>query len=221
MKVLTSKEIPILFSTPMIQAILAGRKTQTRRVVKSEPLRWLEESGFTPEFVADPGNSFCPYGHPGDILWVRETWFPAAINGSKVMIGYNVDEPKQTIEITTEKVDYYWKQMDKGRYIPSIHMPKEAARIWLEVTDVRAERLQDISEQQAIAEGIEKRRGSTSSTKFDYKHYRYDHSYDVSAEVSFRTLWEKINGPETWNANPWVWVVSFKVLSTTGKPNKQ
>lgn len=234
MKVLTSKEIPILFSTPMVQALLAGRKTQTRRIVKPAPQgRMYKEHEKETWSDTDWGHTYkCTYGKPGDIIYVRETWFPAAINGNKVLIGYNVEDPQQTIEITTDKVDSYWKQLDKGRHIPSIHMPKEAARIWLEVTEVRVERLQDISEEDAKAEGIERNctydgNHSICSTctnqcrsEGEWLHYMrdLDDFPAYSAKESFQSLWQSINGPDSWNANPWVWVVSFKVLSTTGKP---
>ena len=178
------KEIPILFSTPMVQAILEGRKTQTRRVVKGEALKWLEPDMFTPEFVANPENSLCPYGQPGDLLWVRETWINQ--DGDYKFLADNLD----------------WKGIMKFK--PSIYMPKEAARIWLKVVNVRVERLQEISEQDAIAEGVE--------TLGLYP------GYSVSSRGKFEGLWNHINGAESWDANPWVWVVEFEVLSTTGRP---
>lgn len=259
------KEIPILFSTPMVQAELDGRKTNTRRlknleVINENPDKWSFQEKFTHvgkyerdkhayRFVDGEGSFMdilCPFGRPGDLLWVRENW---------QLKGWDFEEGTMTVKYATgetykclahdpdedsswlmDKVDWledhgYIKPdptneemfvfTDKKQpYKPSIHMPKEAARIWLQVESVRVERLQDISEQDAIAEGIEKKPGSSSSTMFDYKHYGYDHSYDVEAKASFRTLWDSINGPDSWPANPWLWVISFRVLSTTGKPDK-
>lgn len=147
------KQIPILFSTPMVQAILAGRKTITRRIVKAE----LDDRGLR---YCNPntgwedwhGNGIArPYGNPGDMLYVRENWFPAAINGNKVMIGVDPKDSTQSWEIATEDAAPYWKKLNRGCMIPSIHMPKEASRIWLEVTDIRVERLLDISEADAVA----------------------------------------------------------------------
>jgi uncharacterized protein YqfB (UPF0267 family) len=200
------KEIPILFSTPMVQAILAGRKTQTRRIIKSrhesglfqvsrrksdgqiisiESLDWDERNC--------EKNITCPYGQPGDLLWVRESW-----RGVKQDFGEDRYEYRATEKID---IDTKWK--------PSIHMPKTAARIWLEVTNVRAERLQDITEHDALQEGMS---------------IRYDKDEDGLVvkdkrnTEAFEELWQSINGTESWEANPWVWVVEFKVLSTTGKP---
>jgi hypothetical protein len=175
------KEYPILFSTPMVQAILEGRKTQTRRVIQPQPkvinkhdFKWknLCYSGMT-EIHGGTFRLQNPYGWPGDLLWVRETFQIIPPNS----IFYKADKEN--------KVKKGWK--------PSIHMPKEAARIWLQIKDVRVERLQQISYADAKAEGVE------------YPHNFYD-------------LWLKINGPLSWDANPWVWVVEFEVVSTTGKP---
>lgn len=238
------KEIPILYNTPMVQALLGKRKTQTRRIMKPQikdcdhsryteaewkdkPTEWSEASlkigraycgmcGNGVEYSKDYGGIKCPYGQPGDLLYVRETWFPAAITGNEVMVGYHGQDPTHTHEFTTDNIDFYWKQMDKGHMIPSIHMPKEAARIWLQVESIRVERLQDISEEDAQAEGVK-----TTETQLGESYFDYTTGYFnglLSAKDSFRTLWKSINGPESWQANPWVWCISFKVLSTTGHP---
>lgn len=224
------KEIPILFSTPMVQAILQGRKTMTRRIVK-----------FPKDFTGKVFNN-APYGLkyssslygdtvqrlayalPGDILWVRETWSPKYVKGALSGFQYNyphicpwtylADDPKAKAYGVGES----WK--------PSIHMPKDACRIWLEVTAVRAERLHDITEEDAISEGIE-----WYVDEFNYRHFKDyladasgyghpDHDYPTvsTAVTSFSTLWQKLNGKESLQLNPWVWVISFKVLSTTGRP---
>lgn len=180
-KVDIMKERPILFSAPMVRAILDGRKTQTRRVVKGEALRWLND-GFTPKFVADYQNRLCPYGKPGDHLWVRETFH--TVDGHSAFY----------------RADYeHNPKGDKEHGIvwtPSIHMPRWASRISLKIIGVRVERLQDISEKDAWAEGCEGFDDDVSGGKSGYCEY---------AE-----LWEEINGKGSWDANPWVWVIKFK-----------
>lgn len=207
------KEIPILFSTSMVQAILDDRKSMTRRVVKPQP----DENGveFMPNapsldweqvykdiwrpwiWDTEEGESImkdCPYGQPGDLLWVRESW-------CKITNASKEEDNRLHYRASTGKNNFTWK--------PSIHMMKSDARIWLQVTDVRVERLNDISEEDAIAEGILK-----INTGY-YKNYLYD-TGGIPPFASFRSLWQSINGPESWDANPWVWVVSYKVVSKMG-----
>lgn len=167
------KERPILFSGPMVRAILSGAKTQTRRVVKGVALEWLAE-GFTPEFVASPDNYVCPYGQSCDRLWVRETFW----------------QPRDKSE-TLFKAD--GAILGCGKWKPSIHMPRWASRITLEIVSVRVERLNDISEQDARAEG---------APPLDATGYR----------GGFFHLWQSINGHDSLDANPWVWVVEFRRL---------
>lgn len=184
------KERPILFSAPMVRAILEGRKTVTRRPVKGVGLVWLDN--FKPEYVADPDNNLCPYGKPGDRLWVRETFNqtnPGALDG---VYYYRAD-------------GRFPKCIGGGRFTsaeswkPSIHMPRAASRILLEITDLRVERLQDISNEQALAEGVKSAEPDIDPDGNDY-----------SPCELFGGLWTMINGMESWNANPWVWVVEFK-----------
>lgn len=185
------KERPILFSAPMVRAILEGRKTMTRRVIKNQCEHigiGRDESGV---FVHrhcehDTGITRCPYGQPGDRLWVRETFLydyfmhentagiPDLPDGQfSHRIVYRASNPDHPITVGSEK----WK--------PSIFMPRKYSRITLEITNVRVERLQDISEEYAKQEGFP----------------------DV---VHFYELWTILNGKESWRANPWVWVVEFK-----------
>jgi hypothetical protein len=181
-------ERPILFSAPMVRAILDGGKTQTRRVVKSkrepvlipfaalqsemqEHLELLGWRQWTKGHLGPP----CPYGQPGDRLWVRESF-------AKDSDGY------------VYKATCPWWDSLIGKK-PSIHMPRDASRITLEITDVRVERLQHISEVDAQAEGA---------------FFAPDAAYKNSFKQGFENLWQSINGPESWDANPWVWVVSFK-----------
>lgn len=227
----TMKEHPILFSTTMVQAILGGRKTQTRRIVKPQPDFAQDKPHCFTEFMQamSPPKSEeinCPYGQPGDRLWVRET-FAYTINDHEPYdtISYKADNFHRDVnrpgfEFTGEDMCGWlvsicqngWHDADLSeclKWKPSIHMPKSAARIWLEITEVKVERLQDISKEDAKAEGI-KYKGITC---YDYMTGLYD-LFDPRS--SFTSLWYKINGPESWHTNPWVWVVKFKVLSTTG-----
>lgn len=185
----------ILYKATMALAVLAGIKTQTRRIVKGMALEWLESGEFTPEFVANPNNHLCPYGHPGDQLWGREAWrtvkeadhLPPRDLTPAHRIWYEADAPHQP---------------GAGKLRPSMFMPRWASRILLEIVSVRVERLQDISEQDAIAEGV--RQYSVLE--------RIQAGKDRWARHAYRELWESINGPGSWDANPWVWVVSFKLL---------
>jgi hypothetical protein len=176
---------PILFNTEMVRAILDGRKTQTRRVVKPQPQSYSFDGRV---YIFDEGELPKPQYQPGDILYVRETWAPGAT-------------------FATEGKTFYRADDDYGDNIlhwhPSIHMPKEAARIFLRVTDVRVERLRDIDENGAIAEGL-------------YKGWRLCGmgSLALSARQAFMWLWETITrkapAADSWACNPWVWVISFE-----------
>lgn len=191
-------ERPIMFSAPMVRAILAGTKTQTRRVLKQVQIR----SAGMPEPEWRSVHTLCPYGQPGDRLWVRESW--------RAFAAFNRTPPR---DITAGPVwheardDVAFHPTAYGTLRPSIHMPRWASRITLEVTGVRVERLQDISEADAIAEGIEH-----AAVPGWWRLYGRDTSGDMdrSPRVSYHSLWESINGPGSWDANPWVWVVEFK-----------
>ena len=191
------KERPILFSAPMVRAILDGRKTVTRRPVKGAGLKWLED--FTPEYVADPANSLCPYGKPGDRLWVRETCF---INDYR-QAGVPVEERADVdLVYRADPLPDWEGEESLITWRPSIHMPRWASRILLEITDVRVERLQDISRADIRAEGLQ----CPPELGGDDVSPNYRDWYPAA----WRQLWESINGADSWNANPWVWVVEFK-----------
>ncbi len=218
------KEKPILFSTSMVQAILEERKLMTRRVVKMRDGSLMDDNDLSNHLdnsfshVMDFTKKYpyweelkCPYGEVGDILWVRETFGfgtrPCPVNGWRDGIEYKADEKYiddvEDLPLYDLPEGIEFKE-SKG-WKPSIFMPKDACRIFLEITDIRVERLQDISEEDAIAEGVEK-----WSDGFDYKCYskhagRYTHAKD-----SFFSLWESINGKESWDKNPFVWVLNFK-----------
>lgn len=194
------KERPILFSGPMVRALLEGRKTQTRRSLRPEHVGRL---------LADDqssGHEFCPYGQPGDRLWVRETWAPAR-NGDtgKVVAIYRAD---WTANGSPEGPSYdaTWKG-----WKPSIHMSRWASRLTLEVTEVRVQRLQEISEEDARSEGV----GESLVSGFtDAEATAFLGALvDGGPVQGFRVLWDSINGPTAWNANPWVWAVSFGVVT--------
>jgi len=218
------KERPILFSGPMVRALLDGRKTQTRRVVKPMP-KWAERFP-----ICDPDNMAaghqiwwwdgkfdrvgvsqdCPYGKPGDRLWVKETWRPTkSFEPWDMDVTYRADGERRTVK-DGEFGDRDWtmpKAAATGNVSP-LFMPRWAARVVLEITDVRVERLHEITEGDSIAEGADQ---YASSTKL-----RRDRPYDSSLNGIYREgfseLWEAINGAGSWAANPWVWAVSFRVL---------
>lgn len=203
------KERPILFSSPMVRAILDGSKTMTRRAVKGYAQEWLSDDGFTPEFVADPKNHLCPYGKPGDRLWCRETW--SAFDGNAIR--YAADNVTRVFPVSWPQSaaihGLHARHGNKRR--PSIHMPRWASRILLEIVSVRVERLQDISEDDARAEGIAVD-GNGHAVRDDAYNYG-------SARTAFAELWESINGAGSWAANPWVWVAEFRRVETTeGRP---
>lgn len=193
------KERPILFSGPMVRAILAGTKTQTRRVVKERHIDAAPPVHFF-QYLREN----CPYGQPGDRLWVRESWRTVA-------------EADNTAPRDLNAAYRYWYEADAphqigfGKLRPSIHMPRAASRILLEITAVRVERLHNISEADAQADGVER-----VVVGSGWRRYCDPDSEEVGvppcgdARRSFRSLWKYINGAESWNANPWVWVVEFK-----------
>ncbi|EIL99106.1 hypothetical protein [Rhodanobacter thiooxydans] len=200
------RELPILFSAPMVRAILEGRKTVTRRIAKGvhfvhavagEALKSADSAG---------GRIPCPYGQPGDRLWVREAF------------GYEFDTPLGT-NAPPDRVIYRADAKHAGKvgWSPSIHMPRTASRITLEVTGVRVERLQAISEDDAIAEGIHTVQiGSGYRDSYSATPVTWADAVEQAAvthedpRLAFRDLWESINGSGSWNVNPWVWVVEFK-----------
>jgi hypothetical protein len=211
-------ERPIKFNAEMVRAILYGRKTQTRRVVKltadghvqapSKHLRW---------YPTDPGAiQACRYGKPGDLLWVRETWARHASGVDYAADFAAVSRPQA------------------GPWRPSIHMPRWASRITLRITDIRVERLQDITEDDARAEGCEARpfpgpwwQGYRDFGDGDLIHQQAIGEtapdwmiepkkmpptpwLDRSARDGFRSIWMGLHGPGAWDENPWVWAISFE-----------
>ena len=207
------KERQILFSAPMVRAILDGRKTVTRRPVKGSALKWLEE--FAPEFVALSANELCPFGRIGERLWVRETWY---CDHFEVQKGpylqpadmHDLDQSREDGELVYAADGLAPYEQEQPTWKPSIHMPRWASRILLEITDVRVERLQDITYEQAAAEGVH--RGPLREWCASDEGGAC-HKYPVPA---FRDLWQSVGG--NWQANPWVWVVEFKRLTQCSPP---
>jgi hypothetical protein len=192
------KERPILFSAPMVRALLAGTKTQTRRIVKPQPSmhpglvaddlahdgdgNWWIDSG---DLLGKPFR--CPYGVPGDTLWVKETLRRAPHAWTYGADGAEVSWPGRSAIAGLKK-----------EVIVSIHCRRDCSRISLRITDVRVERLNEISEADATAEGAA---------------IGYGEGAKISQRRMYELLWEHINGPGSWAANPWVWAVSFEVQS--------
>ncbi|PZE12736.1 hypothetical protein DMX10_13985 [Pseudomonas sp. 57B-090624] len=221
MTALQRKDRPIIFSGPMVRAILEGRKTVTRRVIKPQPyidtsgnFCWngsnygQNENGPRSAALASPipcsktKRVACPYGKPGDRLWVRETHFINDFRGANVP---EDDRAEAEIVYRADPLPCWEGEESEIPWRPSIHMPRWASRILLEITDVRVERLQAISEEQALAEGV--------------KGEPCDHARQACTDIgcwgdtakgAFGFLWESINGTGSWHANPWVWAISFR-----------
>ena len=216
------KERPILFSGEMVRALLREEnpKTQTRRLVKRTDSGRVKAIGSARNWHLDDPCAVlaCPYGQPGDRLWVRENY--------RLLAKMDCVSPGNAVDSTR------WFEADGmppvafqtyGKIRPSIHMPRWASRITLEVGSVRVERLQDISEEDALAEGIFYQK----PTAEDIKDGATDGVYIVpgltqplgqpmwapTAALAYRFLWESINGPASWDANPWVWVVTFRRIN--------
>ena len=206
---------PILFSTPMVQAILDGRKTQTRRIIKPQPLKQLFDvnMGYWSEEPSDLKQPYIKSKYKvGDILWVRETWqqqyFEQEIKKSWAGKCYVA---KDGFRYKADGVELDKSSKAFGKWKPSIFMPKEACRIFLEVTNVRVERLQEISVMDAINEGIQKTWISDDEKSTMWKNYINNGKGSYHHPVkSFSSLWESINGKESWKSNPWVWVYDFE-----------
>ncbi|MBX5532678.1 hypothetical protein ISE23_28050 [Pseudomonas aeruginosa] len=206
------RERPILFNDQMVRAILEGRKTVTRRVMKPQPdfLGSMVDPN-TPFKTLDAGlhaRITCPYGEPGDRLWVREAWAADAQVDAIAPRDLSQGEPIWfPADLSVRQTGC--SMISKGRGRPSIHMPRWASRILLEITAVRVERLQDISEDQAEAEGTQ------GCVPYCQSPYDSDGApacdcMNLTYKESFQALWSSINGAASWDANPWVWVVEFK-----------
>lgn len=233
----------ILYSGPMVRALLNGWKTQTRRIVKPQP-RWVPEgeglpgewqwnAGYkgkddrNPKFgmsftsyamtekgfadcIASCAYAACPYGQPGDLLWVRETWqefFADEIpegrrDGPRGLMGIPAKPERRSVVVFRADGEIpAHPEYGEANWRPAIFMPRKFSRLTLRLTDVRVERLQEISEADAIAEGI----APVSLYQLDCE--------SIPPSHRFRDLWNSINGPDSWDANPWCWVLSFNVIT--------
>jgi len=242
-------EHPILFSTPMVQAILALIKNMTRRtkgleIVNQDPdsFRYINKSNDDGvDFPIPADDKFtdgiwycfqkrnnngvdyilqCPFGQPGDKLWVKEMYYAYGywmedgktktgkkkqsfvdVTGTDFVYKYQENKPERLQTGKSYKMGWYMRN--------SLFMPKSAARLWFEITNVRVERLQDISHDDAKLEGVKHVIDKiTGYCGYDYITGGYN--LLTSPYNGFRSLWKKINGEESWNANPWVWVIEFK-----------
>jgi hypothetical protein len=212
-------EKPIIFSGPMIRAIIDGRKTMTRRVAKLTDSGRLKAVGSSRNWHPDDPNAAlaCPYGQPGERLWVREAWAPVVPGVTAPPFYYRADvSPSEFTNML--------------RWRPSIHMPRHASRITLEITGVRVERVQEITGKDAVKEGIESvwPDGDPSSYFGAFRNYEFETAHPKRGTVivpekhqlmgfqdatrSFRSLWDSLNAKRGfgWEVNPFVWVVEFK-----------
>lgn len=227
-------ERPILFSAPMVRALLEGRKTQTRRLVKLRGAESIEERPVGPDDDVSHCQPWpwspqhddwlaCPYGRNGDRLWVRETWASLQPTTNAATAANHLDRVVVRPEDDEQVALWYradgempvaeqlFSDDDDGiRWRPSIHMPRWASRITLEVTGVRVERLQAISEEDAKAEGVTPYTSLGLYQRIPGPGFNGALLADQPHRLPFADLWRDIDGPESWAANLWVWVVSFK-----------
>src|SRR5574343_491511 len=244
------RERPILFSAPMVRAILAGQKTQTRRVVKPQPPSnmhrhcWFDAPVYAWTYEPEPAAKWhrvrCPYGVPDDRLWVRETWASPEIQivaykadaecgawmgdggGGRIWIRHGLIHESPYYMQGRFPADTRTLRKYGGRWRPSIHMPRWASRITLEILSVRVERLQEITEEDAIAEGVESAACAARPGKRVYRDYYLDKhdpfEWYADPRRSYESLWDRINGKRgyPWVSNPWVWAVEFRRVEGTG-----
>lgn len=204
------KKRPILFSAPMVQALLAETKTQTRRIVKDTGFYAIDAAIHGAETAKRELAALatqCPHGQPGDRIWVRETCradeLPDGLDG----VRYLADDVFRPIDNTPAAADLWFAlyayRGKRGAIVPSIHMPRWASRISLEITGVRVERLNDISGDDAMAEGVQPTR--------DGAFHIVDDTFRAPDPVEcYARLWEDINGTGSWAANPWCWCIEFQ-----------
>ena len=213
---------PIIFNTEMVQAILDGRKTQTRMVIKSQPAIMANKKpleGYSDSMIKAAGDFPAPKYGPGDVLWVRETWRST---------DFEYHDGKWTASIQYKDLNKgprvsWWDNTDVGEpddciysktgWRPSIHMPREAARLFLRVTDVRVERINQITNNDILREGL---RSESCNICVHDGGSGCEHCFAILNP--FRKLWDSINAKRGygWDNNPWVWVYSFKRIGNPG-----
>jgi hypothetical protein len=216
------KQRPILFSAAMVRALLAGTKTQTRRALKHQPIdilpmpqkpseQWVTLDQREPESKEKVVR--CRFGVPGDELWVRETWQKIYERHD----GQRFTEARPGFQYRRSWIEYAATSREPPpKWRPSIHMPRAHCRITLRITDVRVERLQDISEADAIAEGVHR---DVQSWRTDVMWSRCAESGVMysTARMAYCDLWCEINGRNSWNANPWIWALSFELVAPSAR----
>ena len=250
------KETGLMFKAPLVLAILSGQKTQTRRILKPQPepcthdawpTNWTAEGCEWHCAVCEIGNRLnprsktgvsginCPTGKPGDRIYVRETFVQGfktdPSTGDLLQWGSDGEELPMTTWFRATDGGISWSDDDGWEtnvpWKPSIHMPKDLARIWLEITDVRVERLQQITDADALAEGVDR----TNTSIPGYARERFQRLWDsttgrpalpanTNSKRYARVKHWLDTHPDTtgWGANPWVWAIDFKTISTTGRP---
>ncbi len=200
------KSRPILFNAKMVRAILDGRKTQTRRVIKmNQAISWMFDGRFSDEYISCSGNisliDQCPYGKKGDFLWAREAFRAVNEYGGDEWSTYAYPKYKdgQLGPIAALQEEYFYK---KNKWQPSIFMPRWASRITLKIVDIRVEKIRDISIDDCVAEGIPQYTFARGVLSDDPPDQRW----------KFIELWDSINAKRGygWDENPWVWVVEFE-----------
>lgn len=216
------KETQLLFTAPMVRAVLAGTKTQTRRLIKPRHDWTMDERDdgapwpFFMDYVhgePEPVEVPCPYGAPGDRLWVKETW-RAEERGADAIDGVRFRADDAFVEIAptqaaaNEWVDAYDNGKHGNKWRPSIFMPRWASRITLEVTDVRVERVQSISDADIAAEGVTE--AAVRELRVHKSAKAWTDTVGAMPRDLWRIVWSTINGAESWGSNPWVWVLSFR-----------
>ena len=238
------KQHPILFSTPMVQAILEGRKTMTRRIIKPQPIDNTEEDG---NFFEGNHKGYVKVdGHPywrdqfvhefskkqvGDVLWVKQSFTVLDWWDEDMAVEIRYEDAKSALcYLDDDEWKKFEKWKDKSGKKSSLFMFKSMSSIWLEITGIRVERLQDISPGDACCEGIEYWNIDWDALEggelqADFKNYTWTEKKEADPNYedrwfptfanpidSFRTLWQSINGADSWSANPWVWVISFRKI---------
>lgn len=210
----SKKDLPILYNGQMVKAILEGRKTQTRRIVKNGKIEGCDIGGLIDQPTVL--NAYCPFGKIGDRLWVKETFsvigfHPSQNNSTEAgwdetnavcAIRYHADGSEKVIDDLSSENDYGVDEeqqalrASKKKTVPSILMPRWASRITLVIVDIRVERLKKISEKEALAEGVVQEQITPIVKRTAYS--------------EFMNLWCELYGGDNWDSNPWVWVVEFK-----------
>ena len=217
------KERGMIFNAEMVRALLDGRKTQTRRIIKDCTVGRDQISKFIqigkkfigcyPEDVPELIRECCPYGIPGDRIWVREAFRVHSRATDVATLVYKASERNSWTEQTHRvPVAVCNKPATPEKWTPSLHMPRWASRILLEITDVRVERLNVISEEDARAEGVGIALwfAAIGVPESEWTSLGKQGAMQASHINKFATLWESIYGAESWKANPWVWVIEFK-----------